>query len=55
MDSYSFGMIKPNTKCSELMDTIFGKGLETVIEVVKTWPGYEKIVQQLHVIRVSNN
>lgn len=46
-------MIKPNAKRNDVTDALFNKGLETVIEVVKKWPGYEHIVEKLIILSVS--
>lgn len=47
MSTYSFGMIKPTNKRNEVIENIFAKGLELVIQLVKNWPGYEVIAKKM--------
>lgn len=47
MSKYSFGMIKPTIKRNEVVETIFAKGFDLVIQLVRNWPGYEEIVKKM--------
>lgn len=47
MDTFTFGMIKPDAPPSELMESIFTGGLSTLTEVVQTWSGQEEMVKLL--------
>lgn len=53
MDKYSFGLIKPNALDNSLLKAIFEKGLETLADIIKTWPGYERVANKLKTITVS--
>lgn len=52
MRLYTYGMFKPKAKLLELVHTLFQKGLGQVIEVMRTWPGYEGTVAKLEKIEV---
>lgn len=47
MSKYSFGMIKPTNKRNEVVENIFAKGFDFVIQLVRNWPGYEAIVKKM--------
>lgn len=53
MESFNFGMMRPDDKPNEIVDTIFSEGLEHVIDGVRSWPGYEKIAQKMQPLTVS--
>ena len=53
MKNMSFGMIKPKAKETALLSTVFEGGLLTVIDVVKTWPDSEGLLQSLEKTSVS--
>lgn len=53
MDSYYFGFFKPNAEKSEIMKSIFEKGLMSCIDEVKTWQGYENIFKKMNKLSVA--
>lgn len=55
MDKFSFGMIKPDAKRTELFETVFTGGLATFIDVVGTWPEQEKTVRKLRQAQVNQS
>lgn len=50
MSRYSFGMIKPTNKRNEVIENVFAKGLDLVIQLVRTWPGFEVTAKKMQKI-----
>lgn len=46
-------MFKPSLAESPIIDAVMGNSLSALIAVSSNWPGYEKIVAKLQVIRVN--
>lgn len=53
MKMFNFGMFHPNGIEPAITDNVFVKGLETLIQVVDEWEGYEEIASKMKKIQVK--
>lgn len=53
MEQYSFGLVKPNARNTDLFRAIFESGLESLAKVVGTWCGFSDVVKKIKAVNVS--